>query len=361
MSHAWLIAWRSAPITPHAANSSSRMETGPSLPVLSSASLTVASSRARSDSCESGTLSNTACTTRSAQFLVVEEQPEARRPAASPAGRTRAPRRTRSAPRRGARGRRRTRRIARHSVSRARSTIRRTPRMMTTCVEPAGGLLGARPRRADPACDEHQRPGLWSPGPAHAARLRDWRARPSPRRRRRLPPRRRPTGSRLRPHRGRQHLLRGLDAGRCVTPRRGRARRRPERPRARRRPPTRSSTARPCSRRRRDPVCAACRRTGTSGLTITSGPFTSAGRLTSASWATTLERLTKVVVRGIRLRSYSRRAATGSRAPSGSGRARPRPRSPGWRPGRSRWSSRGRRRRSGSRAPRPRSRATGRA
>ena len=77
MSHAWLIACRSAPITPLAATISSSTEIGPSWPVLSSASPTVRSSRARSASCESGTFSKTASTTRPADLLVLEEQAEA--------------------------------------------------------------------------------------------------------------------------------------------------------------------------------------------------------------------------------------------------------------------------------------------
>ena len=64
MSHAWLMAWRIAPITPLPATISSTTEIGPSRPVLSSASSTVRSSRARSSSWESGTFSNTASTTR---------------------------------------------------------------------------------------------------------------------------------------------------------------------------------------------------------------------------------------------------------------------------------------------------------
>ena len=65
MSHAWLIAWRSAPITPLAATINSRMLTGPSRPVLSSASPTVRSRCSRSLSSDSGTLSKITTTTRS--------------------------------------------------------------------------------------------------------------------------------------------------------------------------------------------------------------------------------------------------------------------------------------------------------
>jgi hypothetical protein len=64
MSHASLIAWRSAPITPLAAASSSRIGSSPRLPALSSALTTVPSSRSRSASVDSGTLSKVASTTR---------------------------------------------------------------------------------------------------------------------------------------------------------------------------------------------------------------------------------------------------------------------------------------------------------
>jgi hypothetical protein len=64
MSHASLIVWRSAPMIPVPATISRRMENGPIRPALRSASETVASSRARSSSAESGMFSKTVLTTR---------------------------------------------------------------------------------------------------------------------------------------------------------------------------------------------------------------------------------------------------------------------------------------------------------
>ena len=125
MSHAWLIAWRSAPITP-ARGEQQQQDARPARagPCCRARRLTVRSSRARSLSCDSGTLSNTATHDPLRGSPRRRRTGRSRRPAASPAGRTRAPRRTRSARRRDARGRRRTRRSPATSVSRIRSTIR---------------------------------------------------------------------------------------------------------------------------------------------------------------------------------------------------------------------------------------------
>ena len=121
MSHAWLIAWRSAPITPLAATISSRTETGPSRPVLSSASSTVRSSRARSASCAERDVVEHGRRRRAGGCPRRRRTARSRRRAASPAGRSSAPRRTRSAPRRGGRGRRRTRRTRATVASTSRS------------------------------------------------------------------------------------------------------------------------------------------------------------------------------------------------------------------------------------------------
>ena len=77
MSHASLIVWRSAPITPEPATISSRIENGPMLPARSSASLTVASSRSRSSSADSGMFSNTVLTTRSRTSASSKKSPNA--------------------------------------------------------------------------------------------------------------------------------------------------------------------------------------------------------------------------------------------------------------------------------------------
>ena len=77
MSHAWLIACRSAPITPLAAAISSSIAIGPSWPVLSSASPTVRSSRARSASWDERHVLEHRLDDAAADLRVFEEQPEA--------------------------------------------------------------------------------------------------------------------------------------------------------------------------------------------------------------------------------------------------------------------------------------------
>ena len=76
MSHASLIEWRSAPMTPLAAASSSSVVKIPRLPAWSSASPTARSSCGRSSPLDSGTLSKTVWMIRSRHRAVVEEQPE---------------------------------------------------------------------------------------------------------------------------------------------------------------------------------------------------------------------------------------------------------------------------------------------
>jgi hypothetical protein len=77
MSQASLIAWRSAPMTPLAATSSSRIEGGPSRPAPSSASPTVRSSCSRASSRASGTLSKTVLMTRSRTSSSSKTSPKA--------------------------------------------------------------------------------------------------------------------------------------------------------------------------------------------------------------------------------------------------------------------------------------------
>jgi hypothetical protein len=71
------MVWRSAPMIPEPAAISSTIVKGPMRPALVSASPTVASSRARSSSAESGMFSNTVLTTRARTSASSKANPNA--------------------------------------------------------------------------------------------------------------------------------------------------------------------------------------------------------------------------------------------------------------------------------------------